>query len=345
MTKSGLDNTHHSNQIIVEGVKLLIIATIPLHSFALFLNTPSGQVDYLEFAKFFCQFIGLGAFAVVSKHVQLIIIRTLILILTVHIILAVALTYDELNYFLTRDPSRPRIVFLGLGRTPGDTAQAFTALFIVSVLFAKNASRAKKIFLQILRIVAFIMVGLTQTRTMMLVLLIFLTGIFLEKFGYLKIKSYLFILLLFLTLPIVFATSDPAALSKISSGRYDLWVAFLNDFSQRDVLDFWFSTDLSRREVVVPEMNYETSDVHNTFFDIMNYFGLFGLILVVLFYLISTRCFNSNISLIVFLSYLPVLFLSCAFKYPGTFYVSLLFLMLPIYFSSAGRSKHDYQNI
>jgi len=102
-----------------------------------------------------------------------------------------------------------------------------------------------------------------------------------------------------------------------------------------------FGSDLSRNEISIPSMNYLTSDVHNTYFDIMNYYGLAGVIGFIIWYIFSSGILISKQSLLIFTVFFPVTMFSSVFKYPFIFYTSLTLLFLPIYLSRNTRDKHD----
>ncbi len=128
---------------------------------------------------------------------------------------------------------------------------------------------------------------------------------------------------------------------KIYSGREHIWYAFFNDFFNRGEMQILFGSDLSRHEISIFEISYLTSDVHNTFLDILNYYGLAPLTIFLFWYIFSSGFFRSKKSFTILVSYFPVLMLSAVFKYPFAFYSSLLILLLPIYFSNIQHSRND----
>ena len=102
-----------------------------------------------------------------------------------------------------------------------------------------------------------------------------------------------------------------------------------------------FGSDLSRHLITVSKISYETSDVHNTFLDILNYYGLVFLLLFLFWYIFSSGFFRSKKSFTILVSYFPVLMLSAVFKFPFAFYSSLLILLLPIYFNNIRHSEKE----
>ena len=129
--------------------------------------------------------------------------------------------------------------------------------------------------------------------------------------------------------------------NRVSSGRVEIWLEFIKVYFNRDILEIMFGSDLSRNEISIPSMNYLTSDVHNTYFDIMNYYGLAGVIGFIIWYIFSSGILISKQSLLIFTVFFPVTMLSSVFKYPFIFYTSLTLLFLPIYLSRNTRDKHD----
>jgi hypothetical protein len=119
--------------------------------------------------------------------------------------------------------------------------------------------------------------------------------------------------------------------NRLFSGRDSIWSSFFSDFIARNDSAILVGSDLSRHLFHIPEIIYVTSDVHNTFFDIANYYGLSFLLLFTLWYIFSSGLLRSKISFLIIASYLPVLLLSSVFKFPFAFYSSVLILILPIY--------------
>ena len=73
--------------------------------------------------------------------------------------------------------------------------------------------------------------------------------------------------------------------SRLLTGRDAIWDAFFRDFYTRNDISILFGSDLSRHLILAPSISYSTSDVHNTFLDILNYYGLFFLFFFFFWYI------------------------------------------------------------
>ncbi|MDA9648902.1 hypothetical protein N9T54_00645 [Alphaproteobacteria bacterium] len=131
---------------------------------------------------------------------------------------------------------------------------------------------------------------------------------------------------------------ERSQINRLFSGRDHIWNEFLNDYFNRDETHILFGSDLSRHDIIISEISYKTSDVHNTFFDIMNYYGLTFVIIFFCWYLFASGFLKNKKSFVILSAYFPILITSAIFKYPFAFHSSLLLLMLPIYFSNIKRS-------
>jgi multisubunit Na+/H+ antiporter MnhF subunit len=307
----------------------------------LYLNTRTDSIDSLEFMKLFGPISLLLIFTALSRVGQEIFIRFMVSVLYVHILIALIFLAFNFTSSITYDN---RLVLSALGRSPGATAQIFCAALIVYDYYLKDRIYGYNNLKKITKVLFITIVLLTQSRAYYLFLIIYFLinywSVIRNKLN--SFKTYMAIISI--TVIIYFSRIASSIFERslgnnLFSGRDHIWNEFFNDYFNRDEIHILFGSDLSRHEITINEISYLTSDVHNTFFDIMNYYGLVPTIIFVCWYLFSSGFFNTKKSFVILAAYFPILMLSAVFKYPFAFYSSLLLLLLPIYFSNIRHSE------
>ena len=314
-------------------LSVFVLSIYALHVIFLYLNTNIEVIDYLEAIKFIGPISLILIATIMNNRMQKVFMSILVIILLVHIVIGVV------YYFYTN----PATSFEPKGR------------LIVYDFFLKDAMEIKERVVKILDyfipILTIAVVVATYSRTYYLLLIMYFifkkqTHSELNKNKNKKsILLYIVFSLLFL-LFIWYLRLDEYMINRFSenrasSGRVEIWLEFIKVYFNRDILEIMFGSDLSRNEISIPSMNYLTSDVHNTYFDIMNYYGLAGVIGFIIWYIFSSGILISKQSLLIFTVFFPVTMFSSVFKYPFIFYTSLTLLFLPIYLSRNTRDKHD----
>ena len=302
----------------------------------LYLNTRLFDFDSLESIKIIGPVSILLVFTALSRVGQEIFIKFMVFVLYTHIVIALIYLAFNFTSSITYDN---RLVLSVLGRSPGATAQIFCAALIVYDYYLKDRIYGYNNLKKITKVLFITIVLLTQSRAYYLFLIIYFLinywSVIRNKLN--SFKAYMAIISI--TVIIYFSRIADSIFERslgnnLFSGRDHIWNAFFNDYFNRDEIHILFGSDLSRHEIAINEISYLTSDVHNTFFDIMNYYGLVPTIIFVYWYLFSSGFFNTKKSFVILAAYFPILMLSAVFKYPFAFYSSLLLLLLPIYFSN-----------
>jgi len=334
-------------------LSVFVLSIYALHVIFLYLNTNIEVIDYLEAIKFIGPISLILIATIMNNRMQKVFMSILVIILLVHIVIGVVY-YFYTNPATSFEP-KGRLIVSTFGRSPGATAQIFCSLLIVYDFFLKDAMEIKERVVKILDyfipILTIAVVVATYSRTYYLLLIMYFifkkqTHSELNKNKNKKsILLYIVFSLLFL-LFIWYLRLDEYMINRFSenrasSGRVEIWLEFIKVYFNRDILEIMFGSDLSRNEISIPSMNYLTSDVHNTYFDIMNYYGLAGVIGFIIWYIFSSGILISKQSLLIFTVFFPVTMFSSVFKYPFIFYTSLTLLFLPIYLSRNTRDKHD----
>ncbi len=318
----------------------------------LYLNTLPSDFDSLESIKIIGPVSILLIFTVLNRPVQGLFIKFMVFVLYMHIIIALIYLAFNFSGSMTNISVRiepgaiggwvdNRLVLPLLGRSPGGAAHIFCVALVVNDFYLKNRSYVFNNFRKITNIFFITIILLTQARSYYLFLIIYFLINYWRLFFYIikSFKAYMIIIwisgiLYFSEIKLSFFERT---LNNLFSGRDYIWNAFLNDYFNRDETSIFFGSDLSRHEIIINEINYTTSDVHNTFFDVMNYYGMVPVFIFSCWYLFSSGFFLAKKSFVILAAYFPVLIFTAVFKYPFAFYSSLLLLLLPIYFSNSRR--------
>ena len=329
--------------------KVFSFAIIFLYIFQvayLFLNTNIIFFDLLEFLKFFGPISLLLMFTLLSRNSQQVFVDFMVFVLYTHI--TIALIFLVFNFF-SSITSDNRLVISILGRSPGATAQIFCVGLVVYDYYLKGNILILDQNFIIIKILFITIILLTQATSYYLFLIIY----FLMNHWFFfcnQLKSYWsYIIVISIGAIIYFSGIADVIFERslgdsLTTGRNYIWAAFFDDFFSRSVSVVLFGSDLSRHEITMDEISYLTSDVHNTFLDILNYYGLVPLTIFSFWYSFSSRFYRSKKALIILVSYFPILMLSAVFKYPFAFYSSLLILLLPIYFGNVMYSTKNPYN-
>ena len=322
--------------LLRRALSIVVFSLYILQLSYLYLNTRIVDFDSLEFIKFFGPISLLLIFTTLNRIGQEVFVKFMVFVLYTHIVIALIYLAFNFTSSITYDN---RLVSSVLGRSPGATAQIFCAALIVHDYYLKDRIHGYNNLKKITKVLFITIVLLTQSRAYYLFLIIYFLinywSVIRNKLN--SFKAYMAIISI--TVIIYFSRIASSIFERsqgnnLFSGRDHIWNAFFNDYFNRDEMHILFGSDLSRHEITINEISYLTSDVHNTFFDIMNYYGLAPLIIFVCWYLFSSGFFNTKKSFVILAAYFPILMLSAVFKYPFAFYSSLLLLMLPIYFSN-----------
>jgi hypothetical protein len=327
----------------------IIFSLYLLYIFYLYLNTDIKSIDTIEALKLIGPISIMLVFTSLNRGFQTLFLYFLILILYAHIFIALIYLVSNFNVVITPDN---RLVIPILGRSPGATAQIFCVAIVINEFFLKDRIIGLNKALILFNFMSIVIILCTQARTFILLLLIFFllsySRIWINYIRFLKLNLhsvFLFILIFSLFSAVYISGIADEIIqrsvgSSFYSGRDALWFSFINEFFSRNEWHQIFGTDLSRNLVIATEISYETSDVHNTILDIMNYYGLLPLLIIIIWYIFSSGFWRSKKSFTILLAYFPVLMLSSVFKFPLAFYSSLLFLLLPIYFSNNFKSLY-----
>lgn len=339
--------TYSSSVFLKKILSFLLLFLFLSQVFFLYLNTHPNYFDGLETIKIVGPLSILFFFTILNRPTQNFLIKFMVFILYTHIL--IALIYLTFN-FSNSITSDNRLVLSLLGRSPGATAQIFCLALIVKDYYLKEKIHGYKNLRIIINIVFILIILFTQSRVYYLFLFIYflmnywggIINLFRSLYFNLAAISITGLLLYTGIFKSIYERSQP---SKLFSGRDQIWSQFLQDYFNRDEVSILFGFDLSRHEIIVNEISYQTSDVHNTFFDIMNYYGLITVIILSFWYLFSSGFFKTKKSFVILVAYLPILVTTSIFKYPLAFYSSLLILMLPIYFSNAKQTSNESRKI
>jgi len=311
----------------------------------LYLNTLPSDFDSLETIKIVGPVSILLIFTVLNSPVQGLFIKFMVFVLYMHIVIALIYLAFNFSGSMTNVSLKggfvdSRLVIPVLGRSPGATAHFFCVALVVNDIYLKDRSYGFNNLRKITNVLFITIILLTQARSYYLFLIIyFLINYWRLFFNIVKsFKAYMIIIWItgtFYFSGIQQSVFERSLGNKSFSGRDYIWNAFLNDYFNRDETSILFGSDLSRHEIIIHEINYTTSDVHNTFFDVMNYYGIVPVFIFICWYLFSSGFFITKKSFVILAAYFPVLILTAVFKYPFAFYSSLLLLLLPIYFSNS----------
>lgn len=313
---------------------LIYIFLISAHFCALYINTPTAQLEWLEALKLFGPLFTLGIASLFGYNNKLCIIKYGLFFLYLHIIFAacVALLYDRTQ--LLGDDGR--LNFQLIGRGPGETAWALCVLLVATnFLLDRHRISIKPRNLKIITLLATSLIVLTQTRSAMLFL-----GIYFMHINRFRIKFRLVILIIsaaFLVLAAgvsggipVFSQIINRSLSpdKILTGREYIWAAQMVTFFSSNISTILFGSDLSPKIHQIVEISYETADPHNAYLDIIQYYGIFGFGYICLWYRnqIKHRSYDASAILVAFL--LMSLLVSTS-RYSLIFYANIILLLIP----------------
>ena len=329
--------------LLRRALSIVVFSLYILQLSYLYLNTRIVDFDSLEFIKFFGPISLLLIFTTLNRIGQEVFVKFMVFTLYAHI--AIALIFLSFN-FTDSITSDNRLVLSILGRSPGATAQIFCVALVVYDYYLKDRILGFNNLGKIIKALFIVIVLLTQARTYYIFLIFYFLinhwNIFRNSVKLLRVYFFTTLAGVIIYLSgIADEIFERSLGDRLFSGRESIWEAFFNNIFSRGDGQILFGSDLSRHLITVSKISYETSDVHNTFLDILNYYGLVFLLLFLFWYIFSSGFFRSKKSFTILVSYFPVLMLSAVFKFPFAFYSSLLILLLPIYFNNIRHSEKE----
>ena len=320
------------------GHQLSLIALFFLNTAFLLHGSIHVGTDQLELLRYCLYVLPPILFTLLSRDKQTFVLMTGLLVCIIHLFIALSVG-SYANSLFTVDH---RLVLLGFDRSPGATGQLALVVAILLVIMRNNAPICSQRSLLELSFAVFatILVILTQSRACFLVVLLWAALHFKPRYLF----APKFIVPSFVAACVGIAIFWESLWSMLLrslgsgklSGRSEIWQAFFVDFSDRSPLAKLFGENFSRQIIEIPAMGYQTSDVHNHFLDIVNYFGMAMPTLFWLWYFgfitTSSKLTRTHLApALTFFIFLPLFMTSSTFKFGTGIYTSVLMMLLPLY--------------
>lgn len=321
-----------------------LIFVFTFHILFLLENTNSEDRDLLEVLKIFAPVFTLGIFSLLNTKFQIHLVYFFFIILLLHILISIFLSLSGIyGEFISDDY---RVLFKGLGRGAGETAWALCVCIVAIEYFrsGENTNYNKTIF-KLLYMVIFLLILLTQSRAAILFLVSFyffksnisskisLSG--LVTFC-IFIIAIIFILVLVPSFNQIFIRSSDA--SMILTGREFIWASMYLDIINSNIQDILIGEDIAPNIHFVEEIGYVTADPHNLFLDIFQYYGLFGVLYITIWY--SYLCkYKTKLSYAIIFAFVIMSMFVSTIRYPFLPYVNIILLAIPIMSSNIISNK------
>tara|TARA_B100002019_G_scaffold126528_1_gene108986 strand:- start:12689 stop:13753 length:1065 start_codon:yes stop_codon:yes gene_type:complete len=312
-----------------------LIFVFTSHFIFLLVNTNSEDRDLLEVLKIFAPVFTLSVFSLLNTKFQVHLVNFFFFILLIHILVSIFLSLSGIyGEFISDDY---RVLFKGLGRGAGETAWAL-CVFIVTIEYlrsGKSINYNKTIF-KLLYMVIFLLILLTQSRAAILFLFsfYFFKSNISAKISLSGLVSFtifiITIILLVVLIPSfnqIFIRSSDA--SMILTGREFIWVSMYLDIINSSIQDILIGEDIAPNIHFVEEIGYVTADPHNLFLDIFQYYGLFGVLYITIWY--SYLCkYKTKLSYAIIFAFVIMSMFVSTVRYPFLPYVNIILLAIPI---------------
>lgn len=254
-----------------------------LHNSFLISRTDFLNIAFNEVVKYFIPFTLITFFMLINKSI--IFYRNIFYFLSFHLLLACfSVNFSEDN----------RLYFLLLGRSPSETGFSICFLLIYFneyiYRFKIELSKLENYCYAIFLIIAFIIILVTRSKSSLFIYILY------SCFFIIRVNSRN---LLIISLIILFSTvflynqlfliiERFSSATILLSSRDLIWEKFIYQILSFDLTRLFFGNDFSLHSYSIDIISYDTSDAHNQFLDIINYFGLFGLSYFILYFLLLT---------------------------------------------------------
>ena len=293
----------------------------------------SNVLDIREGIKFSSLFLMLLAVLIFRMRCQLGLIFWLLLLVIYSALSVLSIIFygtSIIEYY----NDKQKIILILVGKTPGDLG-VFVYFLVFSLIFYLNPRRFSKFAIVLgLGIICLEFVG---SQTALVGLTIALLGYMIllivpRYFSVLMVLSFFALLLSPLSL---FALDHShlaelaAEYNSLTTSRSYLWEAFVLDYQDRPLEQQIFGTSLDRQLVSI-EIIRDTSDVHSTAYDLLNYFGAVGFLIVNSLWLFSFSLCPRNLKPIL-LGLASIMVVSSLFKYPGTIPLLMFMMTSPLW--------------
>ena len=286
-----------------------------------FLTYNSQEFDLNEFIKFFSLFLMIYLLIIIniSPHTGFICWAVLLIAYSLLGLLSIIYFYDYIYVYYTQ---KGKIILNYIGRTPGDAGVWVYFLFYTFICYSYYMNQKKRLVLVFTFVIPLLMLigGRTVLGATLVAALGYIVLIKFKKYFHLVIYPSFFMILF---APVfLFSISNSQLLiladqfDQITTSRSWLWQSFIADFRLRSFLDQFVGLSFDRREIHTPAMK-PTSDLHSTVYDIINYFGVAGLLYIyslLFFCFVLARDFVKPL----LLGLATFMIFASIFKLPGT---------------------------
>ena len=315
----------------------LVLFTVQL--IILYGQTVPGEFDILEALKLPTPVIVMIFLALLGNNAKITAVKIGFAILIIHILFGILLgILSGFSSFFLNDG---RFVILALGRGAAETAWAFCALIVLIEFFQKQQILNIRFSMKaVIYLVSFTLILLTQTRSALMFL--FLDYYFTSTLSFRMKKKNIWIGFLFFVVILILAFSaDLVAVlnrslsfSSVLTGREFIWFAKLSQLASEDFHVVLFGSDLSPKIIEIPEIGYLTADPHNLYLDFIQYYGLFFLLALGVWYAHMVK-YSSQEAMPILKAFIVMSLFVSTFRYSMGFYINVILLILPMIVSEA----------
>jgi hypothetical protein len=296
--------------------------------------TPASHLDLVEAFRYLLYFLGPLTYCLLSRKASDVFFRSSFYLTALHLVLA-AYGQSILGFnFFTDDE---RLMFSFIDRSPGATANLLLYLIIFSSFnlppFDVAVDQKPRV---IFTLVILLLIMMTEARSYTVAALI-LSAPLIKDCLKLGLGAGLIVLsglvcALFWVYPSVVAMFAKVFLSTdFSTGRINIWLAFVQDLRSREQTVAMFGDGLHRKAIQILDIGYNTSDLHNHFLDPVNYYGLAFPCVFFIWYCSRSGFLKNRAATLLLAAMVPVLLTTSVFKYSFAVYVSTLLMIMPLY--------------